>query len=1089
MKITKTKRMLSILLTFMMLISVFSILSVTSASAEDVPEQIYVIIKPNITYAEAWGEKSFSVTASVESRSSDYVGISSPSFTKYESCDDTDDLYAWHHVYNVTFRIYVKSSAYDISNVKYIYVKDGKCTHYAALTKGSSEKGFYQSGNYLIANINIIPFEVYSYRNNKWGSEDFFGLERARYWCPFQCDSRHLISYELATRFYNTDDSQVRTYNGTYDVDDVTASGFYYSVPRSKTYTGRFGYTNGYGGTEEGSKTIKSYNIRRRFFVGSISEDCTAGTPTVTTAATCTATGTKTTKCTVCGKTLKTETVSALGHNYSVLQSTTPATCTTGTKSVYKCSRCSSTKTVTSNDALGHNYSVLQSQTPATCTTGTKSVYKCSRCSLTKTVTANDALGHNYVYDSERSTPATVYEEGQEVYHCTRCDNHYVARILSKKTEDSGFLKGGCAYQFDANTGTLTLSPVFGKTTTGNYNYNDSSLPWNNTAYKMMITTLVIDDGMTEIGDNVFRSTAVTSVTTPSTMTRIGYNAFAYCNNLENITVNGTDCVIENYAFDSCEGKTLDFITLNGVKSVGYDSFYEVDSYQLNLGNIKHIGGAAFALNEAVHEIVFPESLETFEEDFISGCDALEKVTFLSRNCTLYYDPEDDWEGLGHNDDNWYIPENATIYCYTNSTAHQYAQKYNHIFELIDEIESVTLNKHTLTLGIGQTYTLKPTISPEGVETTFTWKSGDKTIATVTSLGKVKGCALGKSTVTVKTANGKTDTCIVIVKPAPTSISLNKTEMTLGVGQMYTLQTTMTPSNAATYQQWTSSNKTVAVVNDKGRVTGKKVGTAVITVKTTNGHTATCTVTVKKAPTSVAINKTALTLAVGQKETLTASLTPADSATYCTWSSSDETIATVSSNGLVTAKKSGKATITVKTTNDKTATCTVTVKKAPSAVTLDKTELTLDVGDMYTLSATLTPSDALTQYTYTSSDTNVATVSSSGEIVAKQSGTATITVTTHNNRTAVCTVTVKSVPLSITLDKTELTLKVGESYTLKKTVTPSDAETEYTYSSSYTSVATVTSSGKIVAKKAGKTTVTVTTHNGKTAECIVTVKS
>ena len=348
---------------------------------------------------------------------------------------------------------------------------------------------------------------------------------------------------------------------------------------------------------------------------------------------------------------------------------------------------------------------------------------------------------------------------------------------------------------------------------------------------------------------------------------------------------------------------------------------------------------------------------------------------------------------------------------------------------------------------------------------------------------------MGKSTVTVKTANGKTDTCIVIVKPAPTSISLNKTEMTLGVGQMYTLQTTMTPSNAATYQQWTSSNKTVAVVNDKGRVTGKKVGTAVITVKTTNGHTATCTVTVKKAPTSVAINKTALTLAVGQKETLTASLTPADSATYCTWSSSDETIATVSSNGLVTAKKSGKATITVKTTNDKTATCTVTVKKAPSAVTLDKTELTLDVGDMYTLSATLTPSDALTQYTYTSSDTNVATVSSSGEIVAKQSGTATITVTTHNNRTAVCTVTVKSVPLSITLDKTELTLKVGESYTLKKTVTPSDAETEYTYSSSYTSVATVTSSGKIVAKKAGKTTVTVTTHNGKTAECIVTVKS
>ncbi len=1010
MKITKAKRMLSILLTFMMIVSVFSILSVTSASADDTPTTAYIVIKPTITtMADALdGSKTFSVTTSVEDRSKDIVYLSSINTEQLETCeqDAINYGYAWNHCYKVTFRVYGKTG-YDISNLKYIYVKDGKCSYYASLYKGSDDSGFYQNSgsSYVIANIIFIPFQVCTYKNSEYTVDYFFGLEKAKYWCSFSSSNRHIYGYEMATTFR---DDMTRTFNGYYpDTVEPTATGFYYSVPRTKSYTGKFGYYSTSGQTD-GTKTIRSDAIRRRFIVAAMTEECTAGTPTVTTAATCTTAGTKTTKCTVCGKTLKTETIAALGHNYSVLQSTTPATCTTGTKKVYKCSRCSATRTVTSNDALGHDYSVLQSRTPATCTTGTKSVYKCSRCSSTKTVTSNDALGHNYVYDSERSTPATVYAEGQEVYHCTRCDSHYVASNIPKKTEDSGFLKGGCAYYFDATTGTLTISPVFGKTTTGDYYWKDDVTPWSNVEYKKLIKNLVIENGITEIGDYTFTAIAITSLTTPTSLTRIGENAFSYCDDLESITINGTNCVIEDYAFDSCEGKTLETITLNGVKSIGYDAFYEVDSNKIELGNIEYIGEAAFALNETVKEITFPESLKSFGENFISGCTALEKVTFLSKDCTLYVDPDENWEGLGGYD--WAIPENATIYCYTNSTAHQYAQKYNHKFELLDakpEVESVDLNKHTLTLGVGQAYTLKPIVTPDGAETTFKWKTSKKDIATVTSLGKVTGRAVGKATITVTTENGKTCTCTVVVRPAPTSITLNKTEMTLGVGQMYTLQTTMTPDNAATYQQWTSSDTKVAVVNANGRVTGKKVGTAVITVKTTNNLTATCTVTVKKAPTSVALDKTTLTLGVSQKKTLTATLTPSNSATYCTWTSSDTTIATVTSGGVVTGKKVGTATITVKTTNGLTSTCTVTVKKAPTAVTLDKTELSLKVGETYTLKKTLTPSNAATSYTYSSTYTSVATVTSSGKIVAKKAGTAVITVTTHNGKTATCTVTVK----------------------------------------------------------------------------------
>ena len=240
------------------------------------------------------------------------------------------------------------------------------------------------------------------------------------------------------------------------------------------------------------------------------------------------------------------------------------------------------------------------------------------------------------------------------------------------------------------------------------------------------------------------------------------------------------------------------------------------------------------------------------------------------------------------------------------------------------------------------------------------------------------------------------------------SVSLNKTTITLGVGQSYTLKPTVTPENIDNaIFTWKSSDKEVATVTSKGKVTGRSVGTATITVKTDNGKTATCTVTVKPAPTNVSLNKEAVNIGVGQKYTLTATLTPSNAVTYCTWSSSDTSVATVTAGGIVTGKKSGTATITVKTTNGKTVTCKVNVKKAPSSITLDKTELTLKKGENYTLIKTLSPKNSVTSYKWVSSDETVVKVSSLGKVIAKKKGTATVTVTTHNGKTATCTVTVK----------------------------------------------------------------------------------
>ena len=161
----------------------------------------------------------------------------------------------------------------------------------------------------------------------------------------------------------------------------------------------------------------------------------------------------------------------------------------------------------------------------------------------------------------------------------------------------------------------------------------------------------------------------------------------------------------------------------------------------------------------------------------------------------------------------------------------------------------------------------------------------------------------------------------------------------------------------------------------------------------------------------VSLNVTSVELTEGDQTTLTATVNPSNATNKnVTWTSSDNNVATVA-NGKVTAVKAGTATITVKTEDgNKTATCTVTVKAKTypvESVTLDKTSVELTEGEETTLTATVNPSNATNKnVTWTSSDSNVATVAN-GKVTAVKAGTATITVKTEDgNKTATCTVTV-----------------------------------------------------------------------------------
>lgn len=162
---------------------------------------------------------------------------------------------------------------------------------------------------------------------------------------------------------------------------------------------------------------------------------------------------------------------------------------------------------------------------------------------------------------------------------------------------------------------------------------------------------------------------------------------------------------------------------------------------------------------------------------------------------------------------------------------------------------------------------------------------------------------------------------------------------------------------------------------------------------------------------TITLDKTNINLVVGSTKQLTATVLP-DTALdkTITWSTNNSNIATVE-DGLVTAVGVGSAIITATTSNGITATCNVTVTATNVSVTsvsLNKATSSLEIGNIETLTATISPSNATNQnVTWHSNSTSIATVSSTGDVTAISPGQATITVTTEDgNHTASCIFTI-----------------------------------------------------------------------------------
>lgn len=421
-------------------------------------------------------------------------------------------------------------------------------------------------------------------------------------------------------------------------------------------------------------------------------------------------------------------------------------------------------------------------------------------------------------------------------------------------------------------------------------------------------------------------------------------------------------------------------------------------------------------------------------------------------------------------------------------------------------IDSFALSDAEKSIQIGESADVSALVTDSSA--TVDWSIDNQTVADITTspadpfvvkiTGKKKGTAILTA---VQTVNGvaKKATCVINITEPVQKITLLQTDIKVDKGSTYQLTAVFTPELPDNRNiTWVSSDESVATVSSMGLVTGVSGGNAVVSVVTEDGiKVASCDVYVRVPVTGITMSETKIAESLNLKtHQLTATVSPSGAGvnTDVEWSvsPSNGSVITVDKNGLVTYVAPGNATVIAKSVDGGyLASCQVIVLKPVSSVTLDYTELELEVDENFRLSAEVLPEDASDKsVTWESSDNTVATVDANGLITAVSAGQTTILVkSVDGGITAMCNVKVNQPPTALTLSTGNITIKKGETAWISATVTPDNANDKTVkWSSSDDSIATVDASGQIKAIESGVCSIIGMTSNGITEKCTVNVK-
>jgi uncharacterized protein YjdB len=345
-------------------------------------------------------------------------------------------------------------------------------------------------------------------------------------------------------------------------------------------------------------------------------------------------------------------------------------------------------------------------------------------------------------------------------------------------------------------------------------------------------------------------------------------------------------------------------------------------------------------------------------------------------------------------------------------------------------LQGITLNSAILTLNKDATGTLTASLNPTDTTTDpgLTWTSSDTSVADIEGSGKavtIRAKGKGSATITVKSTADptKTASCNVTVSVPLTGLTLSEDSLTLNPSGAATLTVSPVPTDAdlPASLSWSSSDTSAATVSPASgstvTVTAGSIGNAGITVSG-GGKSASCTVNVTNEViliTSISLGQDSLSLVKGESQDLTLTISPPNATNKnLSWyyEHSIVSVELIGSTVRVTGIGGGEAWISAGSTDGSNigASCQVTVSVPVSGVSLNHNSLTMQAGEpAQQLIAAIQPGDADNQaVSWSSNNSPVASVDSSGRVSALSAGTATITATStaDSTKTAACTVTV-----------------------------------------------------------------------------------